>query len=137
MAAKANIVLADAQGTPVNHTFVPSGFKDGVDVWEEKNVDASVGNLRITASLANPTQGGSDYKAVIKFWNPQLEVTAPSTATGYQPAPKVAYNCIAELRVNLPARSSLQKRKDTSKMMGNLILSSAMQDLLNDLVPPA
>jgi len=137
MAAKANIVLADDQGTPVNHTFVPSGFENGVDIWEEKNVDAAVGNRRITASLSPPKQGATDYKAVIKLWNPQLEVTSPSTSTGYQPAPKVAYNCIAEVRVSLPARSSLQNRKDTSKMVGNLLLQQVMKDLLNDLVPPA
>lgn len=136
MAAMANIVLADAAATPVNHTFVPTSSKNGVFVWERKNVDAAIGNERITMSLTAPRNGGLNYKAVIKQWLPVLEVTSPSTGTGYQPAPKVAYNCVSEASFSIPQRSALQNRKDITKMFALLLQQSVVLSLLNDLEEP-
>lgn len=134
--AMSNIVLADGQATPVDHTFVPASNVSGVYTWEEKNADASVGNRRITASLKSPSGGSLNYKAVIKLWNPKLEVTSPSTSSGYQPAPKVAYTVASEVHVNIPQRSALADRKDSTAFVYGLLNTTVMKSLLNDLTTP-
>jgi hypothetical protein len=136
MAAMANIVLNDGQGTPAAHTFVPVSNYNGVFVWEEKNADAAVGNRRITMSLRPPVNGSAVYKAVFKILNPKLEVTSPSTSSGYQPAPKVAYSVAATYEELIPERSALADRKDSTAFSKNLFAQSALTDLLNDLVTP-
>lgn len=136
MAAMANIVLADGQGTPANHTFVPVSNFNGLFTWEELNADASVGNRRITASLRPPSQGSLNYKATIKVWNPKLEVTSPSTSTGYQPAPKVAYTIACTMDITIPQRSALADRKDETQFMRNLLAENQITDILNNLVTP-
>lgn len=136
MSVMGNIVLADAATTPVNHTFVPVSSKNGIFIWERKNVDASIGNERLTMSLTPPKNGGLNYKIVFKQWLPTLEVTSPATGTGYQPAPKVAYNNIAEATFSYPARSSLQNRKDITKMFALYLQTAMALEALNDLTEP-
>jgi hypothetical protein len=99
-------------------------------------VDAAVGNYRITMSLKSPAKTTTAYKAVIKMWIPQLEVTAGSTETGYQAAPKVAFRCISESHFELPERSGLAIRKDSSALFANLLDHATVKSLLNDLVTP-
>jgi hypothetical protein len=136
MAAMADIVLADGQASPANHTFVPVSNVNGIFTWEELNADASVGNRRLTASLRRATSQNPNYKAELKVWNPQLEVTSPSTATGYQPAPKVAYALSAIITVVIPERSATANRKDETAFMANLLANSQIKSILNDLVTP-
>ena len=132
----ANIVLADGQATPANHTFVPVSNFNGLFTWEELNPDASVGNRRITMSLRPPVNGSLNYKATIKVWNPKLEVSGPSTSTGYQPAPKVAYTLACTMDVTIPQRSALADRKDETAFMMNILGNGFATDLLNNLVTP-
>ncbi|DAD52663.1 TPA_asm: coat protein [ssRNA phage SRR7976299_6] len=136
MATMASFVLADGQTTPTNHTFVPVSNYNGLFVWEEKNVDAAVGNRKITMSLRNPQGKPAVYKAIIKIWNPKLDVTSPSTATGYQPAPRVAYSLSSTHEVLIPERSALADRKDSTAFAKNLYAQSVLTDLLNELVTP-
>lgn len=136
MAAMSNIVLTDGQASPASHTFVPVSNFNGVFTWEELNADASVGNRRITASLRTPNNGSLNYKATLKVWNPKLEVTSPSTSTGYQPAPKVAYTLAATIDVTIPQRSALADRKDETAFMVGLLGNSQITDILNNLVTP-
>jgi hypothetical protein len=134
--AMTNIVLSDGQASPVSHTFVPVSNTNGIFTWEELNADASVGNRRITMSLRNPVNGSPNYKAVIKVWNPKLEVSSPSTSSGYQPAPKVAYTVATEVNVSIPQRSALADRKDETAFVKNLYATTVTMDLLNNLVTP-
>lgn len=136
MAAMANIVLPDGQATPANHTFVPVSNFNGLFIWEELNADSAVGNRRLSASLRPPTNGSLNYKAQIKVWNPKLEVSSPSTSSGYQPAPKVAYTVACTMDITIPQRSALTDRKDETAFMMNLLGNSQIMDILNNLVTP-
>lgn len=136
MPAMADIVLADGQASPANHTFVPVSNENGIYTWEELNADAAIGNRRLTASLRRATSKNPNFKAEIKVWNPKLEVTSPSTMTGYQPAPKVAYAVSAIINVVIPERSALADRKDETAFMANLLGNSQIKSILNDLVTP-
>lgn len=123
MAAAANIVLADAQTTPVNHTFVPLGpDTNGVWWFEDQSGASPLGYNRISISLTRPlssTAGESSDKRMarvkIAIHTPKLENTTNSTVSGVAPAPTISYTPRVNMEFMLPERSALQDRKDVRK----------------------
>ena len=110
-----NIVLADAAGTPVNHTFVPIGRdKAGVFWFEDQSAANAVGFWRISVEQkrpASPVAGTTSkdraYRTVIGLHEPILETVSNSTVSGIAPAPTVAYIPRAFSEYVAPERSSL------------------------------
>lgn len=117
-----NIVLADAQATPVNHTFIPIGRDaNGVFWFEDQSAPSSAGFWRISvetkrAPITNGAATGS-YRTKIGLHQPVLE-TLGTNAAGLTPPPTVAYVPRMFLEQVDPARSSSQNRKDAVKMIG-------------------
>jgi hypothetical protein len=131
MAQIANIVLNDGQSTPVAHTFAPVTSHDtnGVAVWTDRASGIAVGFPVISFRLRDPLKGSRAYRLTAKIRVPVLDVTSPSTGTGIQPAPSVAYACEANIEFILPERSVLQNRKDILAyavgLMGNAAVMKA------------
>jgi len=128
MTVAVSMVLADAQVTPVNHTFVPMG-KDpmGVFWFYDQSASNAIGFWRISVEIkqpAAPKQGESsaerNYRFKIGLHEPILEVLSNNSA-GYTPAPTVAYTprCISEFIIS--ERASLQNRKDLRKMIASCL----------------
>lgn len=143
MPAAANIVLADAQATPVNHTFVPVGpdQKNPALFWFEDQSQASpIGYWRISVELKRPPTpkpGESSQnrvlRAVIGLHEPALENVSNSTVSGVAPAPTLSYTPRSFTEYVLPERSSLQNRKDLRKMsaalQGDAIITALVENL--------
>lgn len=132
MPTAANIVLADAQATPVNHTFVPIGrdAKDPSIFWyEDQSAANAIGNWRVNISIRRPSPnvkaGESSktrsYKVVVGLYEPVLETVSNNTVSGIAPAPTIAYTPKVLCTLDLPERSTLQNRKDLRKMVANLL----------------
>lgn len=138
MAQAANIVLADAQATPVNHTFIPLGPMDGYDmVLEDQSQAASVGYWRIGVRLVRPRAkvAGQVMRAKIVLMEPVLEAIAPA-ASGLTQPPTVAYVPQAITEYVMSDRSSLAQRKDLRKMNADLQNNSqiiAMVETLSNM----
>ena len=130
MPSAANIVLADAQGTPVSHTFVPVGpdAKNAAIFWFEDQSQASpIGYWRISIELKRPPapRPGENsqnrvLRCIVGLHEPALENVSNSTVSGVAPAPTLSYTPRAFTEYILPERSSLQNRKDLRKMSANL-----------------
>lgn len=125
MAQAANIVLADAQATPVNHTFIPLG-PDANGVWwfEDQSNASPIGYNRISVELKRPLNGkqgenSSNRVARVKIGvhTPKLETVSNNTVSGIAPAPTVAYTPRCNVEFILPERSALQDRKDLRKFV--------------------
>lgn len=134
MAVRANITLTDAAGTPVNHVFKPlQTGSDGVIGWRDSNQAIYAGQAVLTVSQRLAARNSKATKVVWKLETPVLEQTSPSTATGIQPAPTVAYTPLATIEFVLPDRMSLQERKDLLAQIRDLIdeaiVTSQVQDL--------
>lgn len=120
-----NIVLADAQGTPVNHTFVPIGRdKNGVFIFEDQSAANSIGNWRLTidvkkppVALAGQNSNNRSNRIRVELSEPVLEVVSNSTVSGILPAPTVSYVPRSFAEFVLPERATLQNRKDLRKML--------------------
>ncbi len=127
MTAIAALTLADGQSTPVNHTFSPVSIdSNGVAKWADRSGGIALGFPTVSFSMRNPTQSSRSYKLTAKVVTPVLEVTSPSTASGIQPAPTLAYNLIATVEMVLPERSTEDQRKDLLAYLKNMLGISAL-----------
>lgn len=141
MAVAANIVLADAQATPVNHTFVPLGAdKNGVFWFEDQSAASAVGFWKISLELKRPqvaapgeSSQNRTFRIKIGMHQPIMENVTNSTVSGVAPAPTVSYipRCFTEFLE--PERSSLQNRKDLRKMVANLLTETQVVGMVETL----
>lgn len=141
MPAAANIVLADAQATPVNHTFIPLGpDENGVWWFEDQSAASPIGYNRISAKLTRPgtaLRGSSDADRVARcklvVHTPKLENTTNSTVSGVAPAPTISYTPRASVEFILPERAVLQDRKDLRKYMQFLVADANIVAMVESL----
>ena len=136
-----NIVLADAQATPVNHTFVPVG-RDNADVyWFEDQSNANaIGFWKISMELKRPAAPAAGtnsdkrtYRAKIGLHEPVLETLSNSTVSGILPAPTVSYVPRAFVDFVLPERAALLDRKNVRKMLASLLVESQLTAMVESL----
>lgn len=133
MAIRGNITLTDAAGTPVNRVYFPTQSGDGLINWQDRTQAIFVGQNRLTVSQRLANKQTKTNKLSWKLETPILEQTSPSTATGIQPAPTVAYTPLATLEFVLPDRMSLQERKDLLAQMRDLIDEAIVTNQVHDL----
>lgn len=141
--AATNIVLADAQATPVNHTFVPLGpDSDGVFWFEDQSQVNAVGFWKISYQLKRPKVGAAGtvanrtYRSVIGLHEPVLETVSNNTVSGIAPAPTVSYVPRVFTEYVMPERGTLQNRKDLRKMNYNLQNEAQLISMVESLITP-
>lgn len=141
MALATNIVLYDAAGTPVAHTFVPLGRDpNGVFWFEDQSQVSPVGFWRISVDFKRPpgaapgqSTTGRQYKAKISLYEPALETVSNSTVSGIAPSPQIAYNMVSHTEFRMPERGTLQNRKDLRKMMAGLLADTQIISVVEGL----
>lgn len=143
MSLAANIVLADAQAIPVNHTFIPIG-KDqhGVYWFEDQSQANAIGFWKISIEVKKPLPGapgaksGADRVIRVKYTlhEPTLE-TLGTSDSGLSPPPTISYISRGSTEYILPERSTLQNRKDMRKMMGLLNADVQIVAAVENLIP--
>lgn len=127
MTAIAPVVIKDGTATPADHTFAPVNIDAaGVAKWADRSGGISVGFPTLTFSLKNPSQGSKNYKLTAKVALPILEQTSPSTSTGIQPAPTVAYTMLANVEMVLPERSTVLDRKNLIAYLKNYLANATV-----------
>jgi len=136
-----NIVLADAQATPVNHTFVPIGRdKTGVYWFEDQSQANAIGFWKISVELNKPStpsagqsSNGRTIRARLGLHEPILETVSNNTVSGIAPAPTVSYVPRSFTDFVIPERASLQNRKDLRKMTAALIADAQVVSVVENL----
>lgn len=140
MGIAANIVLADAQATPVNHTFTPVGpRKDGYIVFEDMSASSPIGFNMLAVRMRRVKTGGnnaaqSTTRIDLQLRTPKLETLA-TAASGFTPPPTVAYSPIADISFAISDRSTLQDRKDIRKYLAGLLAEAQIVNLIENQVP--
>lgn len=123
------IVLADAAGTPVNHTFTPNGKDDGGTFWYiDRSQTNGIGYWKISVEFKEPSQakaGDSSkertYRVRIGLHEPVLENVSNSTISGIAPAPTVAYIPRSFVEFVMPERAAKLDRQHLRKMTASLL----------------
>lgn len=107
----------------VDTTLSPEGFiLPGVTRWVDRVGGIAIGYPAMTMSVRPPSKVSRIYKVVVKFVQPTLEQTSPSTATGIQPAPIKAYDCTFVGEFLLPERSTQAERAALFSRVASLFL---------------
>lgn len=133
MSAIASMSISDGQSTPVVHTFAPVGIDQAsVAKWADRSGGIALGFPVVSQSLRSPSKASRNYKLTIKVAVPVLEVTSPSTATGIQPAPTLAYSLIANVDVTLPERSTVAQRKDLAAYLRNYLANAVVTNAIEN-----
>ncbi len=141
MPSAANIVLADAQATPVNHTFTPIGLdKDNTYWYEDASAPATIGNWRISVKIARPAQpmAGQNsnervYRIRIGLHVAVLANVSNSTVTGVAPLPTLAYIPRTFVEHVIPEAAVKLDRDNLNKMVPNLLLNAQIMAVLQNL----
>lgn len=143
MPTAANIVIADAQATPVNHTFIPIGPdpKEPYKFWFEDQSQASAaGYWRIAVAIKRPSmaKAGADtanrvVRATVELHEPILEVPVSASYNGIAPAPRVSYISRAFVEFVMPERATLLDRQNLRSMiealLGDTTVASAIENM--------
>lgn len=140
-----NIVLADAQATPVDHTFIPIGLdKDGTFWFVDQAQSNAVGYWRIGIKVKAPaparvgeSSNGRTYRVNVTLSEPILETAGDSSASGIIPAPTVAYIPRTVIEYILPERTTLLDRKNIRKMSYLLLNDAQVINFVENLVFPS
>lgn len=142
MPARANIVINDATSpTPVAHTFNPTENGEW-SLFEDRVGGIPIGFGLITMRMKRPAPAGNGteskanarvYRIELNIAIPVLEVTSPSTGTGIQPAPTVAYILRCNMLYLLPERSSLQERKNLCAYAKNVLADANVLKVLQEV----
>jgi len=136
-----NIVLADAQGTPVNHTFIPIGRDpNGLYWFEDQSQANAIGFWKISIELKKPgtpsakeSSEGRVIRAKVQLHEPILENVTNNTISGIAPAPTVSYVPRSFSEFVMPERAALLDRKNLRKMMANLLAEAQVVSVIETL----
>jgi hypothetical protein len=132
MPAIAAVVINDGAATPVAHTFSPVSIVGDVAKLADRSGGIALGYPVITQSVRSPGNGLRTYKVVQRVLYPILEVTSPSTSSGIQPAPTLAYNLMCNIEWVLPERSTLAERKNLKAFVKNYLAHSNTTVVVED-----
>jgi hypothetical protein len=140
MSAVATITLPDAQGTPVNHDFIPlSPDQNGVWWFEDQTGTSAIGYNKISLQLVrplNPAPGQSSGKRVsrvkMQLHEPTL-VTLGTNDAGITPPAQIDYIVRAAVEMILPEQSNLQNRKDIRKYLVGLLGNTQVVNMIENL----
>lgn len=130
MGAIASIVLPDAAVTPVNHTFGPSSVKGDQGTWANQAASLPIGFETIAMSLVDPSGKSSVYRVPVSMRLPVLKTT---TDTGGNSTTTVDYWLEFTGEFKIPARSTLQNRKDLRKLAYGLLADAQTISLVESL----
>lgn len=141
MATAIAIVLADAQGTPVNHTFSPIGLdKDGTYWFVDQSAANAIGYWKVSVEITQPkapqpgeSSARRSYRFRIGLHEPVLENVTNGTVSGVAPAPTVSYIPRSFHEFVVPERAALLDRKNLRKMSANLLNDANIISVVENL----
>lgn len=141
MTLAANIVIADALGTPVNHTFVPLGTdKNGVFWFEDQSAANALGYWKVSVERKAPTapqpgtsSNGRTFRFKVGLHIPVLANVTNSTVSGIMPAPVLAYVPRVITDYIVPEQGALVDRQNLAKMHPLLLQNAQIKTMIEML----
>lgn len=140
MGAITNVVLTDAAGTPVDHTFKPARTQSDFANWEDRSTGIYIGYNKLTLQLTRPTGNSKtanrNLRLHLKIETPKMEVVSNDNFSGIAPAPTVSYRPVLEVVGTFPERCTLQDRKDILAFMKDALAESVIGAFFEDYEVP-
>lgn len=127
MPALGNIVLNDAEATPVAHTFAPVTTDGATAKLANRAATTPKGFETLQIEMRSPNGQSTAYRLLIGSNDP-----VEATVNGAQ---VVVRNCSADIRLNFSPDSTAQERKNLLKMMSNLLNHATVVAVTENLEP--
>lgn len=127
MPAIGNIVINDAETTPVAHTFSPVTTDGALAKLANRAAGVPVGYETMSIELRPPAQANAAYRLLIKGNDPTTAVVDGTDA--------VVRNNSVDFAVNFAQSSTAQERKNWLKMMSNLLAHATIVTVVENLEP--
>lgn len=127
MPAIGNIAIADAETSPVTHTFSPVTTNGSLAKLANRTASIPAGFEQLQIDLKQPKTSLGAYQLVAGFNDP-VEATVDGQVV-------VVRNNSALLTINLSQQSTAQERKNTLKLMANLLAHATVVTVVENLEP--
>jgi hypothetical protein len=136
MAAVAPIVINDGAATPVSHTFNPARQSGDLFEWHDRSAGVAAGfrKIAVTTRYGQPSNAGQ--RITLKVSVPTLAVTAPTNGSGVQPNPTAAYTTLATIEFMVPNAADAAARADILAYVKNLMATTFVANMVNNLDAP-
>lgn len=127
MAIPATIVLADAEATPVNHTFTP--VQDGPVAKFVNSTGATLlsGQETLAVEVHRPKTDAAQGEARVVTWDP-----VEGNVDGQM---KVLRGLSATTTFKFPPGTTIQERKNLRKMHANALANADILSAIENMVP--
>lgn len=132
MPQAANLTIYDGESSPVARVFSPAEIGPVNAVFENVASGVVAGFDRLVVTTRRSSIKNQNHKVRVSLVCPVLEVTSPSTSTGIQPAPTIAYSVSSVFEQVSPARSTKQNRKNNRVLMSNFLINPFAVPLIDD-----
>lgn len=140
-----NIVIADANAAPVNHTFAPNGFdtKTNNYWWVDSSQSNALGYWKIGVSLTRPPEAvgrqssqDRNYRVKVQVLEPVLANITNSTVSGIAPVPTLAYSMRSYHEFVLAEAGTSLDRKNIGKMSPLILQNAQILAVIENLSIP-
>lgn len=130
MASFANIVIADGQTTPVNHTFAVKSNDNRVSKYEDRVGGVPIGYGKLTFTVTDVNK--YNRRVALSIEIPVLEAVSGSNPSGFTPAAAVAYYNKVDISFVTNNRSTVQNRKDILAYAKNALALAMVSSVVVD-----
>nr|WFS39158.1 MAG: putative coat protein [StochSRVP_11 levi-like virus] len=135
MASIADITLVDYASA--SKTFAARSSDGALATWTEMSSGLYIGNPVVTLSQRLPGQNAPTYKVSLRIKLPTMAVTAPTTSTGIQPAPTVAYTNLFSGEFVFGQQAALSERRDLLAYAKSLLAHGIVLDAVENFRVPS
>lgn len=110
---------------------------DGQAHWVDRSSETFLGYRKLMMAVVRPkgprgSAPSRNIHALLKLEHPVLEQIAGPTSGGFNPAPQLAYRNFADLKFNLPDRSTLATRATLLAHFRDIVMSDEFKNLILD-----
>lgn len=127
MPSASNIVLADGQATPANHTFEPKRIGPDLAVFSDRDSTTSAGQKQLILGFSATSANRSTDRVTMRIAMPIEQVVDGVTV--------VAYTARVSCDVVIPESLTQAQRDDLAAFFKNAAADAIVQGMITDLDP--
>lgn len=132
MGAIARITVKDGSATPVDVNYDPTTPSGNIITFQDRATGIIVGMPDLVIDQRPGNQKNGAQRTAVRTLRPTLEQTSPSTSTGIQPAPTLAYSHFVKTEMVSPIRGTRAERVDALARHINLLNHALVKAILTD-----
>lgn len=127
MSVMTTLAIADGAATPVTHSFQPE--TDSPATWVDSDAAKAYKHLQYTLILTRKKAQSSSGVNRVK-----VSLMLPVGGDGVTvPVNEVARFCAATVELTMPAKGTLQERKDLRVLLRNALADAQVVDVIDNL----